>query len=211
MKKILLSLIVVALAQVVSFGQSFEGKIVYQNTYKSKLPQVSDEQFNTMMGNTQEFLIKGGNYKSVMNGQMIQWQLYILKDNKLYSKMAMSTSAYWNDAAFNQDELIKAEINKGSLEILGHKCDELVLTCKSGIQKFYFSPKFPLDAKLFENHKFGNWNEFISRAKAVPLKMIMDTPQFSIESVATEVTPQKLDDKTFELPADIKVEKNPYN
>jgi len=211
MKKILSILIVVTLAQAASFAQSFEGKIIYQNTYKSKLPQVSDEQFTSMMGNTQEFFIKGGNYKSTMNGKMIEWQLYIYKDNKLYSKMSTTPNAYWNDAAFNKDEVIKAEVNKGAAEILGNTCDELVLTCKSGVQKFYYSPKFPLDAKLFENHKFGNWSEFISRAKAVPLKMIMDTPQFSIESVATEVTPQKLDDKNFELPAGIKVEKNPYN
>ena len=38
---------------VTSLGQSFEGKIVYKNTYKSKLSNVTDEQFTTMMGSIQ--------------------------------------------------------------------------------------------------------------------------------------------------------------
>ena len=33
-----------------------------------------------MPGTTQEYYIKGGNYKSVTNGTLVQWQLYIEKD-----------------------------------------------------------------------------------------------------------------------------------
>jgi len=80
----------------------------------------------------------------------------------------------------------------------------------SGIQKYYFNTKLRVDPKLFEKHKYGNWNEVISRTSALPLKMTIDTPQFTLESTATEITPIKLDDKIFELPADSKVEKSPY-
>ena len=78
------------LTTVTVFAQNFEGKITYQNSYKSKLPTVKDEQFNAMMGTRQEYYIKGGNYKSVSNGTFSQWQLYINMDSKLYSKMANS-------------------------------------------------------------------------------------------------------------------------
>src|SRR5438045_2517587 len=94
------------------FGQDFEGKIIYKNEYKSKIANVTNEQFSSMMGTTQEYLIKGGNYKSSTNGTFFQWQLYINKDNKLYNKMANSPTILWNDGSVNADEVIKTEINK---------------------------------------------------------------------------------------------------
>jgi len=47
-----------------------------------------------MMGSTQEYLIKGGDYKSIANGTLVQWQLFINKDNKLYNKMSNSETAF---------------------------------------------------------------------------------------------------------------------
>ncbi|HET9486156.1 MAG TPA: hypothetical protein VFO54_01910 [Chryseosolibacter sp.] len=191
-------------------SQSFEGKILYQNTYKSKSPNVTDEQISQMLGTEQEYLIKEGNYKSSSNGTFLLWSLYISKDNKLYAKMANSPAIFWRDGAENPDEVTKAEINKGVVTILGHLCDELVLTCKSGIQKYYFSPKVKADPAVFSQHKFGNWSEFISRSKALPLKILIETPQFIMESIATEIAAAKLDDAEFELPADSQLQKSPY-
>jgi hypothetical protein len=195
---------------ITSFGQTFEGKIVYKNTYKSKMPNVTDDQLTTMMGSTQEYFIKNGDYKSIANGSFFQSQLYVNKDNKLYSKMANSEFLLWNDGATNPDEILKAEVNKGITEILGYKCDELILTCKSGTQKYYFNTKLSVDAKLFVNHKFGNWYDFISKSNSLPLKSIIDNGQFTLESVAIEVKEMKLDKTIFDLPADAKTIKSPY-
>jgi hypothetical protein len=201
MKKLFTLFIVFALTMSMSFAQSFEGKISYTNAYKSKIPNVNDQQLTDMMGASQEYLVKGGDYK---------WQLYINKDNKIYSKMTSSPAALWTDCSENPDEVLKSELNKGVVEILGYKCDELVLTCKSGVQKFYFSSKLPIDSKLFEKHKFGNWAAFLAKANAVPLKIIVDNQQFTIESVATDVKPMAIDSKLLELPAGIQTQKSPY-
>ena len=195
---------------ITAFGQSFEGKIVYQSIYKSKLPNVTDAQFSSMMGSNTEYFVKNGNYKSVTNGSFMQWQLYINKDNKLYNKMANSESLAWNDAATNSDEVLNAVIKKEVIEILGYKCDEIILTCKSGTQKYYFNSKLAVDPKLFINHKYGNWYDYISRAKALPLKFIVDNAQFTWESVATEIKEMKLDQTLFELPENVKTVKSPY-
>jgi hypothetical protein len=191
-------------------AQNFEGKVVYKNDYKSKMPNVTSEQFNSMMGTTQEYFSKGGDYKSVVDGKLFQWQLYINKENKLYSKMSNSPTILWNDGSVNTNELITSEIKKGVTTILGHPCDELVLTCKNGVEKYYFNAVLKVDAKLFVQHKFGNWNEVLSKTGALPLKMIIENPQFVLESVATEIVPMKVDDKEFQLPAGSKVEKSPY-
>ena len=149
-------------------------------------------------------------YKSVANGSFFQWQLYVNKDNKLYIKMANSDSLLWNNAATNKDEILKVELNKNVLEILDYKCDELILTCKSGIQKYYFNTKLSVDAKLFVNHKYGNWYDFVSRSNSSPLKSVVDNEQFTLESIATEVKEMKLDKAFFELPTDAKTMKSPY-
>ena len=78
-----------------SFGQNFEGKIVYNNFIKSKLPNITDQQFTSMLGSKQDYVIKDGDYKSVTNGSLVEWQLYVNKDNKLYNKMANSEVLLW--------------------------------------------------------------------------------------------------------------------
>ena len=65
------------LSFVFSFGQSFEGEIVYSATYKSKLANLSDQQIASMIGGTQNYYIKGGDYKAETNGTLMNWQLYI--------------------------------------------------------------------------------------------------------------------------------------
>jgi hypothetical protein len=200
----------ISLFSKVGFGQSFEGKIVYHNSYQSKIPGVSDEQLTQMMGDTQEYFIKNGDYKSLINGSFLQWQVYVHADNKLYTKMANSEALLWNDGAVNADEVLKATINKGVTEILGYKCDELVLNCKSGTHKYYFNSTLAVDTSLFVNHKFANWYEFVSRSKSLPLKMVMESEQFVVESVATDVKEMKLDKAFFQLPANAKTMKNPH-
>jgi len=198
------------LLSMVGFCQNFEGEIVYTNAYKSKSVMASDEQITSMMGSKQTYFMKGAEYKTVMNGKLIEWQLYVSKDNKIYNKMSSSETVYWNDASKNDDVVLKSELHKEVTTILGYKCDELVLTCKSGTQKYYFNSKLAIDAKLFVNHKFGNWYDYVQKANAVPLKMVIDTEQFSMESVATEIKPGKLDDKVFTLAPGTKTEKSPY-
>jgi hypothetical protein len=209
MKKTL-TLALTALTVINVFGQSFEGEIIYTNSYKSKNEKMTDQQWTSMMGSTQEYLIKGGDYKSIANGTLVQWQLYINKDNKLYNKMSNSETAFWNDASVQGDEVLKIEVNKNVTEVLGYKCDEVILTCKSGVQKYYFNSKLSVDTKLFSNHKFGNWFDYLSKSNSLPLKSAIETAQFTMESVATEIKQMKHDTKTFELPTGIKTEKSPY-
>jgi hypothetical protein len=192
------------------FGQTFEGKITYQNSYTSKLPNVQDQQFNSMMGTTQEYIIKGGDYKSSSNGTLVQWQLYINKDNKLYNKMSNSETIFWNDGITNPDSIISVVINKGVTEILGYKCDEVILACKSGVQKYYFNQKIAVDVSLFKNHLYGNWYDFLKVSKSLPLKSVIETQQFTLVSVATDIKEIKLDDKEFRLPENAKTAKSPY-
>jgi hypothetical protein len=206
MKKLILILL---LSPIVAFAQFFEGKVVYANTYKSKMPNLTDQQLSAMMGSTANWYIKGGDYKSETNGTLVLWQTFVNKDNKIYTKIASSEALLYNDAALSDNEVIKAEVHKNVTEVLGYQCDELVLTTKTGLQKYYFSSKLPIDSKLFVNHKYGEWYAYLSKANAVQLKMIVETPQLILESVATAVTPMKLSAALFQLPANSTTVKAP--
>jgi len=192
------------------FGQSFEGKVVYKHSFKSKSPGLRDDQLLTMMGSSEDYFIKGGAYKAVTNGTMMQWTLYRNTDNKLYSKLSNSETVFWTDGSVNTDVVLKSELNKGVVTLLGYKCDELILTCKSGVQKYYFSAKLPIDQSFYTTHKYGNWYDYLSQAHALPLKTIISNAQFEMEETAVEVTPMKLDAQLFKLPENVKTAKSPY-
>jgi len=129
--------------------------------------------------------------------------------NKLYRKMSNSELAFWNDAALNTDSVLSFEINRNVVEVLGYKCDELVLNCVSGTQKFYFNRKLAVDAKMFENHKYGNWYSFLEQSKALPLKLVVDNAQFSLTSIAISVEPMELSKSELELPEKMATIKGP--
>lgn len=209
MKGILLLTLVLTLSVSIS-AQDFEGKILYKNFYTSKISGVSDQQLSDMLGSTQDYIIKEGDYKSTINGQMLQWMIFLSRENKIYIKMGNSDDIYWNDASINKDQVISAQINQSAIEILGYKCDELVLTCKTGVQKYYFNSKIHVNPKLFEKHAYGNWYEVIRRTSSLPLKMILETEQFTLESLASSITPMTVDSKTFNLPNGVQVVKSPY-
>ncbi len=194
----------------ISIAQSFEGKIIYENSFKSKIPGVTDQQLTEMMGPVIEYYIRGGEYKTQSNGTIVQWQLYSAADSKLYTKMSNSEAAIWNDVTENPDSVFTAEVHPKAAQIMGYTCDELVLTCKTGVQKYYYNTKFPLDPALFQKHVYANWYEFVKVSKAIPLKMIIDSPQYTLESTASSVAPSKLDAKLFVLPEGIKTMKSPY-
>jgi hypothetical protein len=210
-KKIICSFVVIALLLTgTAYSQNFEGKIVYQNTFKSKVNGLTDEQLSSMMGTLETYLTNGVTYKNTTNGTLILWQLYVPKDNKVYNKISNSDTLYWDDAGVNDDSVIKTELNKNVTEILGYQCDELVLTCKSGVQKYYFNSKIVADSKAFAKHKYGNWYDYLKNANALPLKSIIESDQFLLTSTATEVTPMKIDSKEFKLPEGALTAKSPY-
>lgn len=194
----------VTLISLNSSAQYFEGKIIYNVTYKSKSPQVTNEQLATMLGTRQQYFVKGGDYKTISNGTLGEWQLYIHSENRLYNKEPDSKVLHWNDGSIYDDPVLSAEVNKNVTEILGYKCDELILTCKSGVQKYYFSNLLGVDYLLYEKHKYGNYDKYTSTAKALPLKLVIETKMFIMESVATEVHPQELYKELFVLPPDVK-------
>lgn len=208
MKHLFTTLIISALCFAAA-AQPFQGKVVYNATYKSKIPNVSDEQFATLAGNILNYYMQDGNYRVDGNGSLVIWQIYINSDNKLYNKLGNAPAIYWEDGAVNKDSIISVQLNKNAAEVLGYQCDELIFNCKTEVQKYYFTSKFPVDSKPFQKHLAQNWYEYLKRAKAMPLKMIIDSQQATITMTATSITRQVLDKTMFQLPAGAETQPTP--
>lgn len=192
-----------------SLGQNFEGKIIYSNTCISNIPQITSESLSSLTGSKQEFIIKEGNYKSITNGTFFDWQLYINMSGKFYTKVTSSetTNCIDDKKQHKEDEVISLKLNKNVTKILDYNCDELIVEYNRKVEKYYFnSGIIIINTKVFKNEKFQNWYGYFLRANVFPLKIITETFAVTFESVATEITPLKIEDKTFELPKGIIIE-----
>lgn len=209
MKKLFFLLLLAALTTGIAKAQDFEGEVLYSIKYQSKNPKMSNTQMEFLFGNWQSFGIKGGSYKNTSNGKVLLWQIYKGSENKLYNKAANAETIFWIDVAVQKDEVLKTELNKGVTEILGYKCDELILTCKSGLQKYYFNAELAINPETYKTHKYGNWYDYLLLSKAIPLKTIIENEQFVMEQVATAVKPKKVAEDYFNLPINAETAPSP--
>lgn len=194
----------------VSVAQNFEGEVDYQVHYTSRISTVSDTQMTKALGDKSTYYTSAGNYKSVTNGSVLNWQLYIHAENKIYNKFA-NGRVQWVDAWTDHDTVFKASLKRNAATIMGYTCDELTLLCKSGVQIYYYSSRFKLDPKLFAKHRYGNYAAYLAEAGAIPLKFVISSKELDITEVAVGIKPQKLDPSVFSLPQGIEPTPSPEN
>lgn len=188
-------------------AQSFEGKIMYSNSYQSKITNLTNEQLNGLMGTQQVYVIKGNNYKSALNGSFTKLQIYRGDENKSYTLTAKSDTLYWEDYGQNKDKAISYEIKQNQDTVLGITCNVIVVQTEKSKTYFYYNSKYSVNPELFKQHNYGNWYYIISKTKALPLKTVFENEQFVMTSIATEITPMKLEDNVFEIQNKNKVAK----
>lgn len=180
-------------------SQDFEGMLVYSVNYESKSSDVASDQLNSLMGTKQWYAIKGGNYKSVFNGNFIKLQIYRNDENRIYNLTAKSDTLYYEDYSENKDKALSYEIKKNQDTIMGIPCDLIIVKAEKSKTSYYFNSSYKVNPELFKGHNYGNWYYMVSKTKALPLKTVMETEQFIMTSIATEVKPMQLKDNVFEI------------
>jgi len=208
MRNKLILLIASSLSTVFVYSQNFEGKIIYDNHFTSKMKNFTDEQLSTMMGTKQEYLIKGGDYKSLLNGQSITMQLYDYKTNRIYNRNAKSDTLYWFDASVNTDKIISYEIKKNEEQILDNICDAIIMKTRTGTTTIYYTERYKIDSSLYIDHNYSNWAFYTSKAGALPLKTVIETNQFRMESTAIEIKVIQLKDDFFNIDTKVPIKKS---
>ena len=203
---------ITSLLNVLPINDNFEGKITYRVRYHSRIPNVTSDQLSEMMGTEQDFFYKAGNYKSVVNGTTMEYMLYIADSSKMYMKMVNMDLLMRTDATKETDQILHTQLNKNADTILGFVCDELIMKAKNSTHKYYFNADFKINPTESANHKASNWSAYLSAAKALPLKMIIETEQFIAESVAVQYKKEPLPAGMIKIDPSLKIVQSPeYN
>ncbi|PQJ10350.1 hypothetical protein CJD36_010255 [Flavipsychrobacter stenotrophus] len=194
-----LLVLVLSLISFTGFAQNFEGKIVYKNTYNSRIPNVTAEQLATAAGATEEYYIKGNNYKIVLDGTYMKGVTYIGAENKAFTSLGISDSLYWQDYSTYTDTPIKYEIKKDAAYVMGLLCDVIIITTQKSKISCYYNTKYAVNPELYKHHIDGHWYYIISKTNALPLKTITENQMLTIINTAVSVTPEKLNNKLFDV------------
>jgi len=183
----------------VKAGDSFEGKIFYDFSMKDKSGEMPEEAIKMMFGEKQVYIIKKDKYKAEFGGQMSMKQYYIGGDS-LFMEMAGIEGLMWNDVNENTDKLKSVDIEKNVEKVAGVICNLITIKSDEQTAQYYYSSDYPIDPADYAKHDYAFWKLYVEKAKAVPLKMIVDDEEFYIEATATEIKPMKINDNEFDLP-----------
>lgn len=190
-------------------AQSFEGKIIYQVTYESKMPNVTDEQLTAFMGASHEYYIKGGDYMMLSDGEYFQSLLYVSDENRLYVKTAESDTLFWMDGSFEENKVESFRVLDEEQEVMGVQCNVIEVTKSTGKSVYCFNEQYKVDPDLYMNHSFEGLNFVLQKTKSLLLKMISEGEEYTRISIATTVESLKLDNSLFQLPEGVPVQPMP--
>jgi len=180
-------------------NKSFEGKIFFDFSMKDKTGEMPAEMTNMMFGDRQTYTVKKGMYKSEFNGQMEMTQIYPGEDS-LFMHMAGIEGLLWNEANLNTEELKDFEIEENAAKILDINCHLITMNTSDGVYKYYYNLDYPINPADYAKHDFAFWKFYVEKAKAQPLKIVVDTDEIYMEATATEIKAMKIDDSEFALP-----------
>jgi hypothetical protein len=186
------------------FSQHFEGYLIYQNRCKSSDPNWQPHYCDLITDSLQVYYFKEGDYKyDVANAE--KWTLFKKNENKIYNKPQKKEVVYWHYTAVvsdYDDEILAFKINRKVTKILDYDCDELIVTTRYSIQKYYFNSVTAINPEWFKNHQKGNFDTIFSITQSIPLKTIFIIEQqgLELESVALELKKTTLDPALFAVP-----------
>lgn len=183
-------------------SQNFVGKVLYKNSFQSKLPNMTNEKFTALIGSQQVYVIKNGKYLSITNGQLTPVQLYKNSTNKLYTKTGNSDTIICIDASIEKSKIIEIKKEETSIIILGHKCKLLTMKSDNGtLYKYYYSEKLGVNPEDYKYHNYNHWYKYLIETKSLPLKMVIENNQFTMTTEAISFEEKDILDGKFELPS----------
>ncbi|SHH21518.1 hypothetical protein SAMN04488109_3201 [Chryseolinea serpens] len=204
-----------------SQAQSFEGTLVYKADYevtvseKMKASGITAEKIIDRMKSDGSYIdtvkstYKKGNYRSEMNSHPSTWVIYRNDANKLYTfqdgeaKDICTVTDMSIDLEFQLTGK-KPVITKldTTVNVGGTPCEVVRVKWQSGSYDYYFNKtKNAIDPTLYAKHVYDGWADYLSIAKALPIKIVKRVGKLSVITltlVAQKTGP--VDDALFKIP-----------
>lgn len=171
------------------------------DSYESKHPDISAATLEKLLGTTREFFIDNQFYKSIYYGEIKTTVLYRGDVNKIFRFKDDNDTIYWIDAAIDTLSIVsESRLEETEDTILGLKCQKLTVVTNTGIVTYYFNNEYALLPRAFSRHRLECWDFYTATAKALPLKIVFETPEMTVTSTATKIERMKLPIETFKIP-----------
>ena len=181
-------------------AQSFEGVIIYEDSYESYEPAFSSTEVTEAMGSRREYYVSGGSYKIVNNGSYMLYQIYDQSTNRLYNKIAPSDTLYWADGDSVRHPVINFRKLEKKENVLGYVCDAIEIETTDGTTVYYFNSELKMDLELYKTHYLGSYYFYLNQSGALPLKTVVKNDRFTWTSTAIEVKKKQIDKGVFSIP-----------
>ena len=192
-------------------AQPFEGKVRYQ----VKVSGENVRQFTAMLPKYMEYQFQGKNVRIRSDAAMMNDMLVREGDQAVYFMMDEQKKAYRMETDPNQDAVttqnLRVEATDDMQQIAGYRCRRYVVTATdpasgmSQTQQIWATPD--LEVNKPNVGSMGLSNLMLKEIDGMPLKVVAESPLFTMEMTASVIEPGKLDAAIFELPAGYAVEK----
>ena len=180
--------------------ENFEGILKFKIKIQDKTGQMTDEQSDMFMGNSQTYYLKGKKYRSELNG-MLKMVTYHEGKDTLFTKMNGVSSLMYTVTNVSEEKVISYEIKETNKVILGYKCELLEVKTNKGFHQYYFNKELKCATTTYENHKMGLWDFFTEKTGgALSIISISDVEDYKSTIELTSVERKKLDDSIFVKP-----------
>ncbi|WP_396632584.1 hypothetical protein [Maribacter sp. R86514] len=190
----------------------FEGELNYKIEYQSNNESLPTSMLEREFGTSFTAYVKEDRYAMIYHGKGQQgWMKIIVRLDEGYSYTEFEKLDTITKSKFGtkKNDLIKFERNQNDKKIiLGEKCESITLQYKPKDSlsfftemrgKYFFNPKYKLNAKRYSEYTDGFWNLFVKESNAISIRNETEYfPLFkSIEEV-TSIEEKNIDKAVFE-------------
>lgn len=182
-------------------GASFEGEVIYVNTYIVHDQNLSIDSLRRHRGDSVILLMKAGNYKlvttgkkrvtSIYDGEGNIWYVY---DNRYDSVLAVSGLMH------TKKSLLFDEPRDSDEKVMGFECRSVVMTWNSGRNIYYYNEGLAIDADLFTGHNIDGWNRYCEISKSVPLMIKYENKGFTVVQKAVLIKERQVEMREIQVP-----------
>lgn len=212
----------IALWNVASYGQSFEGTIIYKTEVLTPDPimipdstwkEVIKSQFGEKGYMLQKYFYKKGNYTcEIEAGENREFQIYNPKDGLLYAWHDKSDTAVILDSKKNIDKLAEIIDSEDSDTILGIPCKSVIVKSKRTKMKLWYNSDYlKIDSDFYKRNIYSHWEQILTKIGCFPLKI--EQREFMTHVILTVIEFEEIpiDNSKFEIPKFKYVTENPMN
>ncbi|PIA79449.1 hypothetical protein BFR04_00960 [Gaetbulibacter sp. 4G1] len=212
MKKYFLTtkLILLLIASNIYGQEYFEGQLNYKIEYQPLNANIPAEYLAKEFGDSFTAYVREDRYAMIYHAKgELGWMKVIVRLDEGYSYTEFEKADTISKTKFGleKNKLIELKRNTNdSKEVLGEMCESITLNYEpsnpesffqSFRGKYYFNPKYKLNANLYQNYTDGFWNLFVKESESISIrnetefyplfKAIQEASSIEIKTISLEM------------------------